>query len=86
MNDVPKGPAYQVRKVETIDVTGAKIIAINAKSVTFSINGEEYLATKRVANDIINHVPVQVYVQSIVREMPLGNVIYQNWLATPSRF
>lgn len=86
MNDSPKGPAYQVRKVEAIDVTDAKIIAVNAKSVTFSINGKEYLATKRVANDIINRVPVQVYVQFLVREMPLGNIIYQNWLATPSRF
>lgn len=53
------------------------------KTSIFEANGETYFASPRVANDILNYVYPEVWIQEVTT--PDGRNL-GTWLATPSRF
>ena len=65
--------------MEEIKTQGLKITRVGNRSVVFN---DLYLATKRVANDILNGEVKNVFVQTV--KSPVGGEM--KWLATPSRF
>lgn len=67
--------------MEKLHFESFQLTHISGGSVTFLINNEDYHATRRVANDILNGCR-EVYVEKPENMRVAG----QKWLATPSRF
>lgn len=68
--------------MRTISTNELKLIKIGKTSI-FQAENQTFMASSRVANDILNKTYPEVYVQDVVR--PDGHSLGL-WLATPSRF
>ena len=67
--------------MEKLNFSDFSVIRMDAHSIQLKINGKEYHATKRVANEIFAGARDNVYVQT--RDFQ-GQTT--EWLATPCRF